>query len=120
MSPAEKVKRWMDENRVNQVAASAAIPYAQGLLSYFLAGKTKAPSYDMLIGCSKMMGCRLDWLLDDKQDWPPVSETTSAGQPSLPEVDMELLQLCRRVDQTFGKGTAIRRLLGDSPSIAPA
>lgn len=109
MNAAEKLARWMKTASVSQVQVAEQTGYPQGQISYFLTGKTQKPSYDFLIAVSKMMGVRLDWLLDDTLSWPPIREQAGV---SLSDADRDVIELARRVDSIFGEGSAVRRLMG--------
>lgn len=71
MTIPEKINRWMEENRINQVELSRLSGVATSKISQILSGK-QGPTILQVDPLSRAMNVSLDWLYDDNANWPPL------------------------------------------------
>ena len=69
MTFAEKLKRLTEDRRQTVLCKRAGLP-STTIANYL--SKQQTPRSDRALALAKVLGVSLDWLVDDKQEWPPV------------------------------------------------
>lgn len=106
MTFAEKVSKLLDQKRWPQQRLREVLsaPVGQATAHGWVTGKGPLPRADQALEIAKALEVDLVWLLDEKQEFPPVP--WSSGDNGLTEDEKLALRLVR----TMGTEQAIRRL----------
>jgi transcriptional regulator with XRE-family HTH domain len=79
MTITDKLRRFAEIHNMSAIARKAGCGPAV-INGYVRAGKIPSAPRAYAIACA--LGVSVEWLLDDRQDWPPVYVTRDASSPN--------------------------------------
>jgi hypothetical protein len=89
---AEKLERLTKDQNKARIARAANLP-TNAINEYIAKGYT--PRVDNALALSDALGVSLEWLVDDRKDWPPPSSSPKLSIADLPSHDL-MMELARR------------------------
>lgn len=72
----EKLKRRVEEGRLNKARAARDVGLPESTISSYLAKTDSLPRADIALKIARAIEVPVEWLIDDEQEWPPPTTPT--------------------------------------------